>query len=335
MAMYDSDLLQEINDNIDLLDYVGESIPMEKRGKDYFGHCPLHLDKTPSFSVNPSDNSFYCFSCGRHGKFIGFLIQYEHLPMDKAVRKGARLAGIDMNSICKSETISYLKKTRVALNSKKPVVRHEILDESILNGYKKGPAKEWLEEGIPKEVQDIFGVRIDTWNNRIVYPVRDIDGNLINVKGRTRFENYKAIGISKYMNYFKIGTMDYFQGLDIALPYVKEKNEIIIFESVKSVMKMYAWGYKNAASAEKHTLTDEQIALLVRLRCSIVFAYDSDISYSQDDVVDDINKLKMMTNVYLIEDRNNLLGGKDAKNSPADLTKEIWDELYSNKRKKT
>lgn len=332
--MYDSDLLQEINDNVDLLDYVNDSIPMERRGRDWFGHCPLHLDKTPSFSISPSNNTFYCFSCGRHGKFLGYLLQYEGLSFDEAVKKGARLANIDINAMCKSETISYLKKTK-ALTKKKEVVSHEILDEEILQKYQNGPSKEWIEEGIPKEVQDIFGVRIDTWHNRIVYPVRDIDGHLINVKGRTRYEKYKVMGISKYMNYFKIGTMDYFQGLDITLPYVRECGELIIFESVKSVMKVYAWGYRNAASAEKHTLTDEQIALLVRLRCNIVFAYDSDISYNQDDVRSNINTLKRMTNVFLIEDRDGLLGGKDAKNSPADLTKEIWDELYASKRKIT
>ncbi len=332
MQIYDSDFINQINNGVDLLDYVSESIPMERKGHDYFGHCPLHVDETPSFSITPSKNAYYCFSCGRYGRIINFLMQYEHLPFHNAVAKGAALAKINMDTICKSETISRLKRMRILLQKKPPVV-HEAIDEKLYKQYTNTPSKEWIDEGIPEDVQRIFGIRIDHWQNRIVYPVYDIDGRLINVKGRTRYPNYKQMKIAKYINYFRVGTMDYFQGLNITLPYVKESGEIIIFESIKSVMKMYAWGYKNCASAEKHTITDEQISLLVRLRCNIVFAFDSDISYSQNDIVDSLNKLKRMTNVYVIEDKENLLGGKEAKNSPADLSKEVWDKLYESKRK--
>ena len=129
--------------------------------------------------------------------------------------------------------------------------------------------------------------------------------------------------------------MDYFQGLNITLPFIKDQNEIIIFESVKSVMKAYGWGYKNCASAEKHTITDEQLKLLVRLRVNIVFAFDSDISYSDKDIKKTIDVLKRITNVYVIHDRKGLLGGKDAKNAPVDLSREIWEQLYFNKTKVT
>jgi DNA primase len=135
------------------------------------------------------------------------------------------------------------------------------------------------------------------------------------------------------MNYYKVGVMDYLQCLEKTLPYVKEKNEIIIFESIKSVMKAYQWGYKNCASAEKHTLTPEQIELLIKLKVNIVFAYDSDVDYWQGEVRDNIDKLRRVTNVYIIEDREKLLGGKESKNSPADCGKDIWEELYTTKRK--
>ena len=127
--------------------------------------------------------------------------------------------------------------------------------------------------------------------------------------------------------------MDYFQGLNTTLKYVLDANEIIIFESVKSVMKAYGWGYKNCASAEKHTLTKEQIDLLVKLRVNIVFAYDCDVDYRSSDIRQDIDKLKRVTNVFVIEDRKKLLGGKDTKNAPVDCGEEIWETLYSQKRK--
>ena len=331
---YDDEMLQEINASVDLLEYVSQSIEMEKRGRDYFGHCPLHIDKTPSVSITPSENSYYCFSCGRSGGIIGYLMDYEHLRFDDAVDKAAKLGHMDLSTMCKSQTMSFLKKTKVLMREKEKVV-HNILDAKELNKYEHGDVTEWINEGILQDVMDLFGVRINNRDNRIVYPVYDIDGNLINIKGRTRYENYKELGIPKYINYYSIGTMDYFQGLNITLPYVKDQNEVIIFESVKSVMKAYGWGYKNCASAEKHTITDEQLKLLVRLRVNVVFAFDSDVSYSDRDIKKTIDMLKRITNVYVIYDRKGLLGGKEAKNAPVDLSREIWEQLYFNKTKVT
>lgn len=331
---YDDEMLQEINASVDLLEYVSQSIEMEKRGRDYFGHCPLHIDNTPSFSITPSKNSYYCFSCGRSGGIIGYLMDYEHLRFDDAVDKAAKLGNMDLSKMCRSQTMTFLKKTKNLMREKEQVV-HEVLSANELSKYSHEDITEWIDEGILQEVMDLFEVRINDRDNRIVYPVYDINGNLINIKGRTRYKNYKELRIPKYINYYPIGTMDYFQGLNITLPFIKDQNEMIIFESVKSVMKAYGWGYKNCASAEKHTITDEQLKLLVRLRVNIVFAFDSDISYSDKDIKKTIDVLKRITNVYIIYDRKGLLGGKDAKNAPVDLSREIWEQLYFNKTKVT
>jgi len=307
---------------------------MKRRGNDYFGKCPLHIDNTPSFSITPAKNSYYCFSCGKSGGIIGFLMDYEGMKFEDAVYKAAALANMDMSTMCRSQTMSFLKRLKkMVTGNKKEKCQHKILDVSEIEKYSKEVVTEWLDEGIQQEVLDLFDVRIDNWNNRIVYPVYDANGNLINIKARTRYPNYKQMKIPKYINYFQIGTMDYFQGLNVTLPYIQEKNEIIIFESVKSVMKAFGWDYKNCVSAEKHTLTDEQIRLLVKMHVNVVFAYDADISYWQHDVKKDIDKLKRVTNVYVVEDNNLLLGGSDTKNAPVDKGKEIWDELYLSKKK--
>lgn len=326
-------MLQQINENANLLDYVSQFIEMEKRGNDYFGQCPLHIDNTPSFSITPAKNSYYCFSCGKSGGIIGYLMDYEGMQFESAVEKAAKLADMDLSKMCKSNTVSWLKKLRMLALKKDSDFSHEILPESELKKYKKEPVWEWLNEDINQETMDLFGVMVDTWQNRIIYPVYDIHGNLINIKARTRYPNYKKLKIPKYINYYPVGVMDYFQGLNITLKYVKEKGEIIIFESVKSVMKAFGWGYKNCASAEKHTLTKEQLDLLVKLKVNVVFAYDSDINYRQSDVKQNIDKLKRVTNVYVIEDKNKLLGGVIAKNAPVDCGKDIWSQLYEAKKK--
>ena len=330
---YDDEMLQQINENADLLGYVSQVMELEQRGKDYWGHCSLHTDKTASFSIKKKKNSYYCFSCRRSGGILGFLIDYEGMEFEEAVEKGARLANLDLSKMCQSKTITFLKKLRAISMKTDAEYEHKVFDESILQKYKSEPVQEWLDEGIKQEVMDLFGVRVDTWQNRIVYPVYDICGNLINIKARTRYPNFKQMKIPKYINYYEVGVMDYFQGLNITLPYILENKEVIVFESVKSVMKAYGWGYKNCVSAEKHTLTKEQIDLLVKLRVNVVFVFFSDVNYRNSDVKQDLDKLKRVTNVYIIEDKNKLLGGVETKNAPVDCGEEIWDELYSRKRK--
>lgn len=331
---YDDEMLKEINENADLISYVKETLELEQRGDDYFCHCPLHTDKTPSLSFTPAKNSYYCFSCGKSGGMIGYLMDFEGMSFEDAVDKAAKLANLDLSTMCQSKTISFLRRWKNYIQSQQTVkFEHPILDKSEFEQYKKGKITEWLDEGITQNMIDLFDIRIDDVANRIVYPVYDINGNLINIKGRTRYANYKQLRLAKYMNYKKIGVMDYFQCLEKTLPFIREKNEIIIFESIKSVLKAYEWGYKNCASAEKHTLTPEQISLLIRLKVNVVFAYDSDISYADSEVKQNIDKLRRITNVYVVDDVDKLLGGKEAKNSPVDCGLDIWEELYMNKRK--
>lgn len=332
---YDDETLQEINDNADLLAYAQQTLDLEQRGNDYFAHCPLHRDDTPSLSFTPSKNSYYCFSCGASGGMIGYLMDFEGMEFENAVEKAAGLANIDMSKMCQSKTMILLKKWRMFLQSKqkKEVYKHSIIPMTAFTKFSKEEVPEWLKEGISQEVMDLFDIRIDNYSNRIVYPVYDIDGNLINIKGRTRYENYKKLKLPKYMNYYTVGVMDYFQGLEKTLKYIKEQNEIIIFESIKSVMKAYGWGYKNCVSAEKHTLTPEQISLLVKLKVNVVFAYDSDVSYNDGEVKENIDMLRKVTNVYVISDKDLLLGGSTTKNAPVDCGQDIWEELYFSKRK--
>lgn len=331
--IYDDDMLEEISNNVNLLEYVGQYMDLEKRGDDYYAHCPLHIDKTPSLSINPEANKWYCFSCGRGGDIISYLIEYEGLRFDQAVEKAASLAGIDISMMCRSETIAFLKKLKKWQTKQDAPFEHQIIPYAEYEKFDKAVAQEWLDEGISLDVMRKFDVRIDDRQNRIVYPVCDINGNLINIKARTRFTNYKELRIPKYINYYPIGVMDYFQSLNLSLQSICNKNEVIIFESVKSVMKAYGWGFDNCVSAEKHTLTAEQIMLLAKLHVNIVFAYDTDISYFQQDVKRNIDRLKMITNVFIINDRHKLLGGSDTKNAPVDCGREIWEELYATKKK--
>lgn len=337
MVTYDEEMLQEINENVDLLEYVEQSIDLKPQGKDFFGHCPLHVDRTPSFSITPDKNTFYCFGCGRGGGIISYLISYEGMKYDQAVEKAATLASVDVKMMCKSQTVLYARRAKKLNQLKACEIKHEILPMKKILEYQKEPITEWVNEGISQDVMDLYEIRIDRKANRIVYPVYDMSGNLINIKGRTRFKNYKALGIAKYMNYYPIGTMDYFQGWKIAEPYVKETGELIIVESIKSVMKLYGYGIKNVVSAEKHNLSPDQIKWIISQDYikNVVLGWDSDVSYSEAEVRRNINSLKKFVNIFVIEDSDGLLGGVEAKNSPIDKGIEIWNKIYEVRKKIT
>lgn len=339
MALYDEDMLQEINDNVDLLEYVSNFIDLKQRGKEFFGKCSLHIDRTPSFSITPEKNRFFCFGCGAGGGIIQYLTIYEKMSFDEAVLKASNLANIDLKTMCQSETVKLNKSIkRRTLQKEENLelnVQQRILDKKEFLKHQKVPITDWINEGIRQEELDLFEVRLDTRGNRIVYPVYDTGGNLINIKGRTLCKDYKKLGIAKYINYFPVGVVDYFQGMNVTLPYISETGELKIFEGIKSVMKLFGWGIKDAASAEKHSLTPEQIKIIISSKeiKNVVFCYDSDVSYHEKDVKRNIDILKRFVNVYIIEDKGNLLGGALHKNSPVDLGLEVWNELYKSKTK--
>ena len=333
MSKYDGEMLKEIDNRADLIAYVSQNYELEKRGDNLYMHCPKHRDDTASLSFSLTDGFYHCFSCGRSGRMIWWLHDYEGLTFDEAVEKAARLAEVDLKTMCQSDSMVFLKKIHKCFLDKKSKAEHTVINPKEYDKYKSLPVPEWEEEGIDPDVMKHFDIRVDERQNRIVYPVFDINGNMINVKGRTRYQNYKELKLQKYINYYKVGCLDYFQCLNQNLIYINEKREIIVFESIKSVMKAYGWGYKNCVSAETHSLSSEQIDLLLSLKVDVVIAWDSDVSKSDHDVIDSLQKLKRFTNVYYISDPEKLLGGKETKNAPVDCGVEIWETLYQNKKK--
>ena len=336
---YDSEYLDEIGEKVNLLDYAeSQGYEFESHGREHYTNCPLHIDKTPSLSITEDTDGnctkFFCHSCKTGGGIIKWLMLFEHLGFNDAVIKSSKLAGMDVRKGCSSPVVRYLRNKNIDIKkSAIKTVSHEILPENKFSKYSKESIPEWESEGIHKDVISEFDIRIDNSMNRIVYPVRNIHGQLINVKGRTRYQNYKALRVPKYLNYYKIGDMDYFQSLDMALPHVNQTGEVIICESIKSTMKCWGWGIKNVCSAETHGLTDYQLRLLLSLQCDVVIAFDKDVNlYGKENVKlrKQLDKLKFLTNVYYIDDGYGYLGEKD---SPMDCGEEVYRELYAKRKR--
>lgn len=334
MIKYDQTWLNNLCSQVDLLDYASQQFEFRRSGSDsYAAKCNKHGDDDPSLVITPSKNMWYCFGCKRGGNIINWLMVYEGLSFQKAVEKIASIVGEDIPDFKNSPTLSLFKA--VSTKPKEKHVEHKILPATYLRRFKipkAGEPHEWIDEGISAEAIKYFGVRIDDKSNRIIYPVYDNDGNLINVKGRTRFQNYKVLGISKYMNYEKLGTTDFFQGMKENREDILKSGEIIIFEGVKSVMKAWGWGYRNCVAAETSRLNDEQVKILLKMRLnSVTLAFDNDVPYSQ--LKEAADKLKKYVNLYLIYDSYKLLGKPEEKRAPVDCGKEIWDKLYGERKR--
>jgi DNA primase len=332
---YDNDAIIELCSKVDLLEYASQTYDFQRKGENYFTNCPKHTDLTPSLSITPNKNLFYCFSCGRSGNILNWLMEYENLKFKEALDKVVNLAGENVNKLKLKQPNAmslYKKIKRITEIETNKTITRKILDESILNNYKTEYPQEWIEEGINPKIMAKYNVRIDDNANRIIYPVYDKDFNLIGIKGRTRYKDYKERNLMKYQNYYKIGTTDFFTGMKENLDIIKQKNEVIVFEGIKSGMKAEAWGYDNWVASETSHLNDEQIKILLDLKIKeVIIAYDNDVELQK--IKDCTKMLRKFTNVFVIYDKKGLLGKKTDKLSPVDLGKDIWEILYKERMK--
>ena len=328
---YDRDRVRELANSISLLDYAAQTIEFKKVGAtEWSAHCPRHIDKTSSLFVSTDKNRFYCQSCHVGGDLISWMRIFEGKSYTEAVEKICEMTGGSAEKLKQCEAMGVYQRLRdmMMVNAPKHIDR-KTYDESILRQYSSRPPEEWINEGIDWDIMKRFGVKIDDDNNRIIYPVYDDQDRLIGIKGRTRYKDYKLLGIQKYMNYMKIGTTDFFQGMKQNRQNIINKDEIIIVEGLKSVMKLTGWGYDNSVASETSSLSPGQLEIILRMHTrNVVVAFDQDVSYEK--AVKTMKQLSRYTNVFIIHDTDGLLESKD---SPCDKGLEVWEQLYNGRRK--
>lgn len=331
---YDQEKLDELAEQVNIVDLIGQTEELHRRGQNYFTKCPFHAeDNTPSLCIYPHTNKWYCFGCNAGSSVYDWIMKKNNVSFYGAVEAVSRMVGADIEQYVESESIAFLKQLKKQKNKSVEVNTRKILDftEDYVNKYSDELPEEWLAEDMTEEALKTYNIRIDYNANRIVYPVFDADNNFIGVKGRTRIKAYKELGLSKYMNYYKIGTIDYFQGYQQAAEEIKNKRSVIIFEGIKSCIKAWGWGIRNTIAAETSKLSDGQLKLLIKNGFPVVnLAFDSDIKMSN--IVRDpkIQMLKRFSNVYIITDTKGMLG---AKMSPVDKGEAVFRELYRRKVK--
>ena len=329
---YEQDDLKEFASKIDIVEYIGQTEQLKRRGANYFAKCPFHEgDDTASLCIYPHNNTWYCFGCHISGNIYEWIQRKEKIGFPEAIERVLEYLGIEgeYHPQVDCPTVKFYKSLKQDIGIAKQHIQRPTLDwqADYCDIYADELPEEWLEEGITPEAMRVYHIRIDHSANRIVYPVMDNEGRFIGVKGRTRLKDYKLLKLQKYMNYNKLGTIDYFQGWQQALPAIKRTKVGIIFEGVKSCMKAWGWDIKNTIASETANLSDAQLQLLVKTGFNeIIIAWDSDQSLSAIKANPKVQMLHRFTKVSVICDTKHLLGEKEA---PVDRDKEIFEELYN------
>jgi DNA primase len=303
----DSDVIQRILDQNNIVDIIEEYLPLKKAGANYSTNCPFHKEKTPSFIVSPDKQMFHCFGCGESGDGISFLTKYKNYTFVEAAEYLANRAGIVLEEINSSkininkQTVDMLYKINRDTAAyfyknlrKYPHVIEYLSSRNIKSnviklfgiGYANGEWDNLLNylknEGYSEEDILKTGLIIknknnntyyDRFRNRVIFPIFDVNKRIIGFGGRVIDDS-----MPKYLNspeslIFNKGYNLY--GIHLARESVRN-NSFILVEGYMDVIKMHVHGYTTAVAALGTSFTENQVKLLKRYSKSFYIAFDSD-----------------------------------------------------------
>ena len=303
---------------------------LEQRGEEFWGLSPFKSEKTPSFSVRPQPPCFFDYSSGIGGNVFTFTRYYFHCSTTEAVDKLKEFAGYSDDVGYRREKLDATQACRKFAPQKKTEKQSKatVLPDDYMSRYEKRSDKldVWRSEGISDEALEKFQVFYDGFSDRLVYPIRNPEGKIVNVGGRTLDPLWKEKKLRKYTYFQQWGTINTVYGFSENLEEIRKKREIILFEGAKSVMIAYGWGIRNTGAILTSHLSTNQMKLLAKLGCRTVFALDKDVDIRSDH---NIRKLANYVNVEYLLDRDGLLNEKD---SPVDRGEEVFRQLYEQRK---
>ena len=323
--------LNDLLESIDILEYISQYCEFEEKNDEYWALSPFKDEKTPSFSVRKDPPVFFDYSSGIGGNLFTFVRYYHNCGAKEAIEILKKYAGCEGESLAPREKMAT---TLVCKKFKKPKQTTKqskgiVLPDNYMDRYEKRLDKLqiWKDEGISSDSLEKFDVRYDAFSDRLVYPIRNLAKQIVNVGGRSLDPFWKEKGLRKYTYFHGWGTMDTIYGLAENLEEIMQKREVIIFEGCKSVLIADTWGVRNCAAILTSHLNPHQMKILARLGCRVVFALDKDVRVRDDH---NIQKLKEYVEVEYLWDKEDLLDDKD---SPVDKGQDVFLKLYEGRLK--
>lgn len=304
---YPEDIVEEVRMKNDIVDVISGYVKLQKKGSNYFGLCPFHNEKSPSFSVAPAKQMYYCFGCGAGGNVITFIMEYENYSFREALQLLAGRAGVTL------PVAEYSKEAREQADLRSALLEINKLAANYFYrqlGQPKGkPGYEYLKNrALSDETIRHFGLGLanktsddlyqylksqgyhdsllketglvsieergahDKFWNRVMFPIMDVNNRVIGFGGRVMGE-----GGPKYLNSPETKLFDKSRNL-YGLNYARTSREkyILICEGYMDVIAMHQAGFTNAVASLGTAFTNQQAALLKRYTQQVVLTYDSD-----------------------------------------------------------
>ncbi len=323
--------LEKLISSINIVEFISQYTELSQKGDEWWGLSCFKKEKTPSFSVRENPPLFYDYSSGFGGNVYTFVKRFYNCTPTEAVEILKQYAGIKGNIGASHNRMSVseiCRKYKKKITPDKPCTAM-ILPDNFMERYEKDGDKLniWEREGISKETLDKFQIRYDRISDRLVYPIRNIKGEIVNIGGRAVNAKWKEKGQKKYCYFYSWGSIDTLYGLSDNIENIKKKREIILFEGCKSVLIADTWGVYNTSALLTSHLNRNQMKMLAKLGCRVIFALDKDVDISDDK---NIAILKRYVNVEYIMDTKGLLSAKD---SPVDKGEDVFIELYRTRKK--
>ncbi|MCZ0755572.1 DNA primase [Anoxybacillus sp. J5B_2022] len=305
--------IEEIRRAVDIVDVISDYVQLKKQGRNYFGLCPFHGEKTPSFSVSPEKQIFHCFGCGAGGNVFSFLMDMEGLSFVEAAERLAARANVDLSHLAIHDQPKRQSETS---DAKKMIEAHELLKKfyhHLLINTKEGQeALRYLQargislsaieqfeigysppswdvavkflkgRGFSLELMEKAGLVIrkedgnyfDRFRNRVMFPIHNHHGETVAFSGRAIGE-----GQPKYLNspetliFHKGEILYHFH--QARLP-IRKQQQAVLFEGFADVISAVQAGVANAVATMGTALTDEQARILRRNVETVVICYDGD-----------------------------------------------------------
>ena len=305
---YSDDIIEEVRQKNDIVDVVSQYVKLTRKGSSYFGLCPFHNEKTPSFSVTPGKQMYYCFGCGAGGNVFNFIMEYENYTFGEALKHLADRAGVELPKIEYSreerekaqERAELLEINKQAaqyfyyqLRTEKGAQGYQYLTGRGLSeetmrkfglGYSdkfggglyqflksKGYSDDRLRESGLFNVDERHGMYDKFWN-RVIFPIMDVNNRVIGFGGRVMGD-----GKPKYLNSPETKIFDKSRnlyGLNVAR--TTRRKYLILCEGYMDVISMHQAGFTNAVASLGTALTSGHASLLKRYTQEVLLLYDSD-----------------------------------------------------------
>lgn len=315
VAYIGQEKISEIQENTDIVDFIGQYVTLSKQGKDYLGLCPFHNEKTPSFHVSQEKQVFHCFGCGKSGNIFQFSESFHHLNFVEAVKEVANFSHITIENLKDSEfeDPNASKKARlIDFHEKAMDIYHHLL----LHTAQGKAAYDYLtRRGITREVMETFklgyapdnaGIDVlvevlkdeqlteeeyeqsglfsvdhqgkphDRFKNRLMVPIFNQHGRCIAFSGRTLTTD---ADIPKYLNSKETLIFNKSQTLyhyHQAIDAIRQKKQVILLEGYMDVIALYQAGIEQTVASMGTSLTTEQIQLFKKYVDEVVISYDGD-----------------------------------------------------------